>query len=535
MCANQWNWTLTSLRYGAALALMGLVPIGASAQQAEPLSAINWLSNTVSTPAAPNLPPITTKPSRKEADVTRSASVESVTVRPLGATSRDGVGILPRSVTGFPADFWGSSDVTELRRALAALPLEQLPAAQNLTRMVLLAEVAPPQNADLSGALFSARLDALLARGLLEETGALLDRAGALKGARPDPALFRRAFDVALLTGQEDQGCDTLRNAPGISPSLPLRIFCLARTGDWPAAALTLETGKALGQLSEAEDALLARFLDPELFEGMADLPLPDPVSPLTFRMHEAIGQPIKTRGLPIAFAHADLRSNLPWRERIAAGERLARVGALSANGLFGIYTERTPSASGGVWERVDAVQRLDRALTAGDAAQVARHLTRAWAALGPVGLRPWMAEVFGPQLAKVELTGAAGTLAFEVLLLTQSYESAAIDFTPTTQRGRFEVALATGRLEGATPHNEQARAISDGFTLTDLPPEGAALIESGQTGAAILFALDLLDSGAEGNMTDLSNAIALLRRLGLEDTARRAGLELLLLPQSAG
>ncbi len=74
--------------------------------------------------------------------------------------------------------------------------------------------------------------------------------------ALDDAEVFRRRFDAALLLGTEDQACRTLLNTPELAPTYPTRIFCLAREGDWDTAAVTLETARALGVISDADDAL---------------------------------------------------------------------------------------------------------------------------------------------------------------------------------------------------------------------------------------------------------------------------------------
>ncbi len=108
------------------------------------------------------------------------------------------------------------------------------------------------------GALFLARVDKLLDLGALEPAQALIEQAD------PDTApLFRRWFDVALLTGTEDYACDAMRSTPSIAPTFSARIFCLARTGDWPAAALSLNTHRVLGDINPQEEALVVPLSGP--------------------------------------------------------------------------------------------------------------------------------------------------------------------------------------------------------------------------------------------------------------------------------
>ena len=54
-----------------------------------------------------------------------------------------------------------------------------------------------------------------------------------------------------------------------------------------------------------------------------------------------------------------------------------------------------------------------------------------------------------------------------------------------------------------------------------------------GELGEALLRAMLLFSHGSRGNYQGLSNALAVLRDVGLEDTARRAALQLLLLERA--
>ncbi|MDJ0826678.1 MAG: hypothetical protein QNJ16_14340, partial [Rhodobacter sp.] len=329
------------MRISAGLALAAALGGPAVAQEA-PLSAIDWLSDGLTAAAAP-----VDRPSEPGV---RGVGTEEITVTPLGAVSSDAVGLLPSAVTGLPRTLWGGTPSAALAGLIAQARDGLMPAPRKLVLTMLLAEVDPPADSDPSNQLFLARIDALMALGAVDQAQALLERAGA-----GDAESFQRLFDASLLTGTEDAACAGLAAAPGLAPSMAARIFCLVRGGDWGAAALTLETARALGATTGAEDAALTRFLDPEIFEGAPPLPAPARPDPLLFRLHEAIGEALPTANLPLAFAQADLRSNTGWKAQIAAAERLARTGAIDGNRLLGLYTDRLPAASGGVWDRVAA------------------------------------------------------------------------------------------------------------------------------------------------------------------------------------
>jgi len=477
----------------------------------EPLSAIDWLSDSIAAPAPPALLP--------------GPETAPISVAPLGTTTPDAVGLLPARIAGLPGTLWGPGDSTAIARAIRAEQIDTLPALQDVLFTLLLAELDPPTGAVSEGQILLARLDKLLDLGALDQAQALVERAGPT-----NPALFRRWFDISLLTGQEDRACAAMRVAPDIAPTFPARIFCLARGGDWNAAALTLETGKALGFVTEDEDALLARFLDPALFEDEPPLPAPDRPSPLIFRMREAIGQPLPTTTLPLAFARADLRPTAGWKARIQAAERLARTGAISSNQMLGVWTEREPAASGGLWDRVAALQLFDVDMLSGKPSAVSDALAPAWQAMESAELERCFAALYGTRLARLGLKGEAGALAFRIGLLSDDYEAIALAHEPQSTEDAFLIGLARGDVAGLPPLDSRAAAVQEGFANPALDPLHARLLAEGRLGEAILSAISMLTDGAHGEISDVARALALLREVGLEDVARKSALQLMLL-----
>ena len=512
-------WISDPARYG----LCSLLCLATPAFAEKPLSAIDWLSQSVTTPVGLPVPPALVPP--PEPGVSTGALPENITVQSIDGPSVDAVGLLPVSVTGLPRDLWGATPTADLVALLMAEQLDALPAIRRLIYTLLLAEVDPPIDSDARGQLFLARVDRLLDMGALDQAKAMLEQVGS-----DQPETFRRWFDVSLLLGDEDQACRTMRAMPNVAPTFPARIFCLNLGGDWNAAAVTLQTARALGYITAEEDALLSRFLDPELFEAEPPLPQPSRPSPLVWRMMEAIGQPMATNPLPLAFAQGDLRPTTGWKAQIEAAERLTRSGALPPNRLQGLYDNGKPAASGGVWDRVAAMQVFDRALQAGDVARLAEKLPVIWRQLAEVELETAFAELYGENLAKLPLAGSAGALAFRIGLLSPAYETVALARTPATSDEGFLIGLAKGDLAGATPPDGLGAAIRDGWQANALPPDYVALIEAGKLGEAILRATALITEGAKGNLGSISEGLAVLRAVGLEETARRTALELMLL-----
>lgn len=499
-----------------------LLPVGLAAQDGTPLSAIDWLSQSVQVPVTS----ITSAPlARDEPPVSDTAVPPPVTTTPLDGPSPDPIGLLTPSMSALPRSLWSGSDESLLITLLQAEDTNGLPAIQDLLKTLLLAEADPPLGASSAGGLFQARVDKLLDLGAIEPAQALLEQAQI-----ETPDLFRRWFDVALLTGTEDAACRVLLNRMDVAPTYAARIFCLARSGDWPAAALSLNTHVALNDLSEKEVALLARFLDPELFEGQPPLDPPDRMSPLMFRMYEAIGERMSTANLPRAFAHADLRSTVGWKSQLEAAERLARHGAIAPNVLFALYVSRTPSASGGVWDRAAAMQRFDKAIRSNDLPQITATLPEAWAAAQDAQVEIAFATEYGTRLIAQQLSGPAGDIAYAVGLLSPDYETAALN---APDRTPIYAAIAQGTPQQPDGSDAVADAIARAFGEATAPEMLMSMAASNKLGEAILRAMALFEAGRDGDTQALTDALAFFRAVGLEDTARRAGLQLLLLERA--
>ena len=509
------------VRYGLSLAAL-LLALPATAQTDRPLSAIDWLSQSVAPSPAPAAAAIAAPPRVDEAPVAEGAGTPPVTVTPLDSVTPRAIGTLSQDVTGLPQGLWSASDTETILTLLQAQGEPALPALRDLLRTLLLAQALPPPGDD--GALLLARIDTLLDLADLSQAQDLIRAGDPMK-----PAQFRRWFDIALLTGNEDQPCAAMQSAPGLAPTLPARIFCMARGGDWMAAALTLNTHRALGDVTPEDDALLSRFLDADLVDPDAPLPPPERLSPLIFRMREAIGEGLSTRPLPLAFARADLRDTVGEKARLDAAERLSLHGALSAQELARVMTGVTPAASGGVWDRVDAFRKFNAAVNAGDAEAIADTLPVIWDAMQSIRAEVTFAELYAAPLARFTLSDEATRIATTLTLLSG-------DAAPAAQMAALPplvTSIATGDMTAVVPATAMEEAIIAGFADTAPPQVYADLLAEGRLGEALLRILPVFDAGVAGDARSVTDALLVLRRAGLADTARRTALELLLLDRT--
>ncbi|WP_415254532.1 hypothetical protein [Sulfitobacter sp.] len=497
----------------------------APSADAGPLSVIDWLGEQPKTdPRAPKRPL-----APAEAPVSRSALPPAVTVTALGKGSPRAIGLVPADVTGLPQDLWAGSTINEITDRLDHMPDLHLPAARALFYRLLLAEATAPEGRAAEGdALALARVKALIDNGAVDPALSLIEQAGVATSADH----FALWMQVSLLVGTEDRACGLLTQKPYLTSDYSVRIFCAARAGNWDTAALTLGSAQSLELLPPERLALLDRFLNPDLFEGEARLPTPRVMDAMGFRLFEAIGERPQTRSLPPAFSVVDLRDVAGWKAQLEAAERLTRLGALPDNRFLGIYSDREPAASGGIWDRVEALQRFDTALSTGSAEAVTKTLRPAWHAMQEAELEVSFAAIFADALQAIPLEGVAANLRDRISLLSPIYEAVAAVDNPTPERA-FLAAIATGAPPKSVPDMRQADAIASAFTS---PSPRANLItgaQNGKLGMSILASIALLEEGANGDTAALRDALSTLRALGLEDIARRAALQVLLLERS--
>lgn len=522
-------------RLGAVLlATFGLAQPAAAKP---PLSASDWLSGSVQQPdnisswrPDDRRPPELKRRSKRE--IAATGAVEPVGVTRLGEGNPDTSGTVSARSAGLPTNLWGASDAETLVRLVRASN-PRLPALRRLERRLLAAQLQPPATtAGAEGQLFLARVDKLLDMGATGAAKELLQVAGP-----GDPERFRRLFDIGLLSRDEGHACEIMDRTPGVAPSFPARIFCLALGGDWSAAALVFHGAEVMGRIDPQMATLLAHYLDDAYSESATQLIPPQVVTPLELRLHEAIGQPLPSSSLPLAFALADLDENGGWKAQLDAAERLARAGAIPASQLRRIYLEQRPAASGGVWDRAAAVQALDAAVTARDTAAVAKTLPPAFDVMVPAGLGVALAEMVGAELGAMVLEGPSSQIALRLAL--QAAQPQVVTHPPkdATPVDLWLLSFASGEPESAPPQGrgeERAAALFPAFlgaSETNVPPATADLIQGNKRGEAMLAAIADTDAGLDGDLARAAQGLRSLRALGQHEIARQAAVELILAP----
>lgn len=450
-------------------------------------------------------------------------TTESISTSSLNRSQLDATGILTTEQTGIPADFWGDGNADVIARLIAPYFDFTLPEITAFWQRVALTEIDAPKNMATPGAVLTARVAHLLNAGALDQAEALLTHAGPIT-----PSLFKQSFDVGLLTGRAQTACAQMLRNPSLAPGLKERVFCLARDNDWSAAALTLTTAKSLRQIPELDAELLTLFLDPELFDEQNPPPAPVPLTALDFIMREALAMPRSGQALPLAFLHQDLQRETGWRNQVIATERLVRSQAIPPQQLIDLYQEGKPSASGGVWVRVSAVQNLLQAIRIGQPEAISQNLRVAYQDLRAVGLEFILADIAADDLEGIALTPSADRLRFRLQLLHTEYPELVGDYAPQSAQDAFLQSLAFGELPDSANSDMEAAILAAfrGSTSTN-----SLIVDAkrGRMGEAIFKSLTNLIRSRHRDPAAVETTIATLLIAGLEEEARRIAIQVLL------
>ena len=447
---------------------------------------------------------------------------ELISVSPIDGVRTDTVGLFPAGTVGIDADFWGQSTAGTLAPLIARFDTNALASVKALKMRIILAELDPPEIRQGRSEILAARLDYLISAGALEQAEALLHLANA-----SEPGLYKRWFDVGLLSQRAERVCQATLQNMELAPSYAHRVFCLARDGRWFDAALTLNVAQTLDLIDEMDVELLQRFLDPELFHDAPPPLTADRLTPLRFVLYEALGEPRTTSTLPLAYLHADLQNRVGWRDRLEATERLVQSQAFGPGMLDFLYTEAKPAASGGIWDRVEAYQDLRQALLDKDSAQLDKALSEAMAVFGDTGLLYALAKQLTPYWSGVELDTESADMHF--LLSAMAADGLATPTLPNS--GSDTLVFISDILTNAATANPKSplqAAIKRGLTEERQTLSLNGFATDRQKGESVLRALELLEVGGTNNPANVELVLAVLSDAGLQRDARAIAVEIL-------
>jgi hypothetical protein len=493
--------------------------------------------------------------------------------------------------SGLPYEMWEGLDLAKLEQLMAEIEMPpRSPALAGLWRRFLTADVATPAGAR-DTEFQAVRLEALYRSGLVAGMEALLDRQPT---RQPVLALMRLRLDLAR--GRRTEACASQREATAVKADLPrpLRLeallaggWCAAVAGNGPAAGLAADLAREEG----AEQGFALQALDALALGRKPAGPLPKRLGPLDYRLWELGGgdlaQAIDHANPALLVALAE-DQNTPPRERIAAAEAAAKLGALDGDRLAEVWRrtsagrpDESPNAVA-----ADVVVRRAALFRAAEAERTPQRKARQIRALlddaRRVGLYVPAARALERATAELQVTPEIGWFAetaIEVMLLGGRTDDvrrlaglsqldrtneplahwlALADIADPALTGRRGESLASveqlalrGRFGNDLLHRLatvldaldynvpiplwEAASRTPQPTGGHLPGTGvlselAEAAKRKQFGRTVMLAMQTIgpDGADKANILALGDAIRALKRAGFEADARRLGLEAL-------
>ena len=465
------------------------------AQTNTPISAIDWLSQ-------PSLAPLSDD-NLIESDPPIGALLEEVTVIELDTPEDKIYGLIPANISGIQQNFWTDLDPNTVQQIIRSLSESGLPATDDLLLRALLADSVG------GNAVLRVRAKALIERGAVYAAYNLLGQSQI-----DNLENFNLFSEASLLTDNFERMCSQLNAASYFSNDEALQVYCHARAGSWNTAVLKYFTLDTLGAFAPTTSSLLAAYLDPELANKLI-LQKVDyaKLTPLEFKLLAGVDQPVSTKSLPLKFAASDLSKASSWRQQIEAAERLSVMGSLSAIELLAKYKSGKTSASGGIWDRVFAVQQLDRALE-DPIIDPSKELRVFWTSMKNSKLAAPLARAWADKLIEFGQVPQENEIFFQMQVLSRAN---AFEFKPTMARlHRYNPNVLAVTYENLMLQLDQEVSISKPFRSANM-----------------LKGMRLISDALKGNESALFEAILHYQAMGLTQLAKQLVMEFMILAPS--
>ncbi len=349
-----------SILFFVYLGLIIRVLVTPSILASEPLSAIDWLAEKIND--APDFFTLQNEQISESQDINNKIKIDQ-----LPGISKNSVGFFSGNRLGLPINAWSGETEILLAKEVKKISISELYHLNRFLKRILLVEIDPPitqVDAPYAGTAFlRSRISKLIDMGALDDAEALLEAASPLT----EFGLLDLWTEVSFLTRRLDNFCEMILQSHNTKMVPSHRIVCLARSGDWNAAALALATYTSIGEIDNELETLLINYLDHEAELDLVNKDICLEKSAILLYLCGFSGIRISDSELPVKFLYSNLSRSKSLRTRISTSEEFVKSGSLDPNVLFSNYRVKEPSASGGVWARAKIVQNVDKSLNASD------------------------------------------------------------------------------------------------------------------------------------------------------------------------
>ena len=294
----------------------------------EGISTSKWLNRKME-----NKPVFTVLPEKPK----KNSVISKVEESSLGNVNLNSIGLISAENTTFPASLWNRSDESILAKKITEIPELKLASTNKIFKRLLILDTEPPINAignkNMGSMFLISRVDRLIEMGAIDEAETILDYI-----KNPNYDLLTRKIDIASITGRLQGTCKKIRRHFKSSDILKFKIICLAREGDWNAAAILFSVGSTLKLFSSTEKKLLLNFLDPEINVKIEEEEMKENLSPINFYLLLSRGSIFNTKDLPPKYAYNLSLVGNNLMERIQSSEKLVKNFSMNSHHLFSLY-----------------------------------------------------------------------------------------------------------------------------------------------------------------------------------------------------
>ncbi|HUK57729.1 MAG TPA: hypothetical protein VLV50_00755 [Stellaceae bacterium] len=482
-----WRTDAQRLLGGTLFAALGFCAGPAAAQLGPPVPLVPGAA-----PATPSAPATT------PAVPAAPATPEDIEAQPLAPTDASWAGTLGPNDNALPQTMWRGTERSFVAAALPLVAATESPALQNLTRLVLLSDAAPPagQDAPDRPSLAALRLDRMLAVGIIAPAREIAERLPA------DPSsdlMDRDRVELAFAAHDRDGACKTVTDAIARYQNLPwwdrALVACQALAGEGDKAALGLSV---LREQKAPADPPFDALIDALAGHARKIEKVGEP-TPLRLTLLAAAKQLLPADVLsaagPAALAAYAAGEKVPALARLPAAERAALLGALAPDALGALYQaiEPKPDEQQAALKDEKPPDARVRAVLYGIARSSAPAATRAAA----------MTRLFADARKR-------GAFALAAKLLAPSVG----ELDPATADGAFaadaaRALLIAGETDTAKPWLAKADAPELRFLTWLAGMQGTGQDDSGALFKAAVMSLASRDSGAAAAEADLMVALA--------------------------
>ena len=490
----------------------------------EGISTSKWLNSKIE-----DKPVFTVLPEKPK----KYSAITKVEESSLGNVNLNSIGIISADNTTFPSNLWNRSDESLLAKKIIEMPDFELSSANKIFKRLLILDTEPPINAigqkNMGSLFLISRIDRLIEMGAIDEAETILDYI-----KNPNYDLLRRKIDIASITGRLQGTCKQIRRHFNSTDILKYKIICLAREGDWNAAAILFSAGSTLKLFSSTDKKLLLNFLDPEINVKIGKEEMKINLSPINFYLFLSRGSLYNTKDLSPKYAYTLSSAGNNLLERIQSSEKLVRNFSMNSHHLFSLYRSAGKNNNNVKNALINSVVNLDNAFKGKDKRVQIRALKTASNAFYKENLLSQLAKEYEPILLNIKPSDSfseLNDLAILLLSLNKPIPDDWLSYTSKNENVKCILDLHNKNFYYSPAKTEfTCKTIKNvNFDYINKPIKNYSIYRNGdEVGIIILESLKLLDEKRGRNHKDFKLSMELLKEVGQLKLANQISTELI-------